>query len=82
MEALRAEFKEKYPGDEIYSDEADEAWSKAYQEMRDSEENKAAMQRAEKIAKELEPFFLQPPREGTFDKASITRGYVRLYLRK
>lgn len=82
LDELRERFKEKYPGDAINSDEANEEWSKAYQEMKESAEFKTANERAEEIAKEIHAYLLRPPREGSFDKYALTRGYVRLYIRK
>lgn len=82
LEALQKRFEEKYPGEAIHSDEATAEWSKAYQQMRSDAQHMAAMERAQAISEELQAFLLAPAKKGKFEDYALTRGYVRLYLRK
>src|SRR5690606_663927 len=63
-------------------DEQAAAWSKAYQQMRNDAQHMAAMERAQAISEELQEYLLAPAKKGTFEDYALTRGYVRLYLRK
>lgn len=83
MEALRKDFAERYPGDEIYSDEATEAWSKEYQAMRESPESKAAEANEAEFVRKIRPLLAETNGDGdrSFDLAK-SHGYVWLYLRK
>lgn len=83
LEALRAEFKEKYPGEEIFSEEADTAWSKAYQELRDSPEARKMEEEDASFTKEMRQYLAETRGQGdrSFDLA-VSHGYVWLFQRK
>ncbi len=82
-DALREEFAQKYPGDAIYSDEADKAWSKAYKELNNGAEFKDLERQEAAWTKRMRPFLAGTHGEGdrSFDLAK-PHGYVWLYLRK
>ena len=63
-QALRAEFAERYPGDAIFSDEADAEWSKAYQAMRASPEYKAAKEESKDLKAKMQKYLVQPHAQG------------------
>ena len=79
---LRAEFAERYPGDAIFSDEADAAWREAYQAMRAEPEYKAAEEESKDLEAKKRKYLVQPPREGRFHSYETTHGYVWLFRRK
>lgn len=79
--ALQKEFDERYPGDAIFSDEADAAWSKAYQALRESPEAKAMEVGQEALEKQIRPL-LARTRGEEFFRLEVVHGYVWLFLRK
>lgn len=82
-EALQKDFAERYPGDAIFGDEATEAWSKAYQEMRGSPEAKQAEANAAEFVKKLRPFLAETHGSGNQPhELALPHGYVWIYLRK
>ena len=83
MEALREDFKKRYPGDEIFSDKADKEWSEAYQALRESPEYKQMQEHEKEFVKNLRPFLAETrgPGDRSFDLAR-SHGYVWLFLRK
>jgi hypothetical protein len=83
MEALRKEFAERYPGDQIFSDEADKAWSTAYKALLESPEAKELERNDVEFAKSLRPFLATT--RGTGDQSfdlGHSHGHVWLFLRK
>lgn len=83
IEALRKDFKNRYPGDEIFSEKADKEWSDAYKAIKDSPEAKAFEKHDAEFAKQMRPFLASTHGKGdrSFDLAK-PHGYVWLYLRK
>lgn len=83
MEALREDFKKRYPGDEIFSDKADKEWSEAYRAIRESPEAKKMEEHEKVFVKKLRPFLAETQGTGdrSFDLAK-SHGYVWLFLRK
>jgi hypothetical protein len=83
MQALRDDFKKRYPGDAINSDEANAEWSKAYKELRESPEAKQMEEQEAKFVREIRPYLTDTHGTGdrSFDLAK-PHGYVWLYLRK
>jgi hypothetical protein len=83
LEALREDFKSRYPADEIFSDEADKEWSKAYHALRNSPEAKQMEEQEKVFVKKLRPFLASSRGAGdrSFDLAK-SHGHVWLYLRK
>ena len=83
MEVLRKDFAERYPGDEINSDEATAAWSKEYKAMRESPEAKKAEESEAEFVRRMRPLLAETSGTGdrSFDLA-MSHGYVWLYLRK
>lgn len=83
IEALREDFKKRYPGDELYSDKATKEWSEAYKALKDSPEAKASEKYDAEFVKQMRPFLASMRGEGnrSFDLAK-SHGYVWLYLRK
>ena len=83
MDALREDFAKRYPGDEVFSDEADKAWQTEYKELSNSPEAKRADELDAKFSKSLRPFLATTRGDGdrSFDLAQ-SHGYVWLYLRK
>jgi len=82
-EALRKEFAERYPGDAIYGDEADKAWTKAYQELVQGPEYEAVEAAEAESVRKMRPLLAKThgPRDRSFDLA-VPHGYVWLFVRK
>ncbi len=83
LKALRKDFAERYPGDEVFSDEADKAWSTEYKALRETLEAKEMEENEEQFAKSLRPYLATTKGSGdrSFDLA-LAHGHVWLYLRK
>ncbi|HVU88283.1 MAG TPA: VCBS repeat-containing protein [Pirellulales bacterium] len=83
MEALRKDFATRYPGDAIYSEEADAAWQKEYKELRESPEAKAMEGQEAAFARAMRPLLGSTRGRGdrSFDLAK-SHGYVWLFTRK
>lgn len=83
MQALRDDFAERFPGDAIYSDEADEAWSEEYAALRASDVYKRKEGEEAEYVRKLRPFLASTHGEGdrAYDLAK-PHGYVWLFLRK
>ncbi|MEM8666271.1 MAG: VCBS repeat-containing protein [Planctomycetota bacterium] len=83
MDALRADFAVRYPGDEVFSDEADKAWQTEYLALRESPEAKEMEKNESEFVKSLRPFLAKTRGSGdrSFDLAE-SHGHVWLYLRK
>lgn len=84
LDAMEKEFKERYPGDAIYTDEAEKEWRKTYRAWKESPEYKARQKREPELVQRLRPF-LSDTRRGDGDStADLTKphGYVWLFLRK
>ena len=82
MEAMRADFAKRYPGDEIFSDKADEEWSKAYRALRESPEAKQMEEKEKEFTEKLRPFLAATHGSGdrSFDLAK-PHGHVWLFIR-
>ncbi len=83
MDALRNEFAERYPGDAIYSDEANKAWSTEYAALRESPEAKEMESSEVEFVKSLRPYLASV--SGTGEQSyelAPSHGHVWLYLRK
>jgi hypothetical protein len=83
LEALRADFAKRYPGDAIYSKEADKEFQKAYQALQEGPEYKAMEQGEAAFARQVRPMLAKTrgPGDRTFDLA-VSHGYVWLFQRK
>ena len=83
LEALRKDFQKRYPGDQLYSDQATKEWSKAYRELKQSPEAKAFEKQDTEFARELRLYLASTHGKGdrSFDLAR-PHGYVWLFLRK
>jgi hypothetical protein len=83
MTAFREDFNKRYPGDEIYSDKADQEWTTAYKALRESPEAKEMEAHEKEFVKELRPFLAGTRGSGdrSFDLAK-SHGHVWLFLRK
>ncbi|QDT92235.1 FG-GAP repeat domain-containing protein [Gimesia algae] len=83
IEALREDFKKRYPGDKLFSEKATKEWSEEYKALKDSPEAKAFEKHDAEFVKQLKPFLASTHRKGnrSFDLAK-PHGYVWLYLRK
>ncbi len=83
MKALRKEFQERYPGEAIYSEEANEQWSKSYKDFKEIPEYKAMEAGEADWVAEIRPFLAKTRGEGkrSFDLA-LSHGHVWLFLRK
>lgn len=83
MEALRKEFHERYPGDEIFSDKATKEWTQAYRALQEGPEAKQ-MEADEKIfVKKMRPFLREThgPGDRSYELAK-SHGHVWLYVRQ
>ncbi|MFO0912063.1 MAG: VCBS repeat-containing protein [Pirellulales bacterium] len=83
MDTLRKDFAERYPGDQIYSDEATKAWSAEYQALNDSPEAKQLQANEAEFVKSLRAYLATTSGAGdrSFDLAHA-HGHVWLFLRK
>ncbi len=83
MEALRKDFAVRYPGDEVFSEEADKKWQKEYLALKESPEAKRMEANEKDFVKTLRPFLNGTRGDGerSFDLAK-SHGHVWLYLRK
>ncbi|KAA0141533.1 VCBS repeat-containing protein [Gimesia chilikensis] len=83
MEALRADFTKRYPGDLIYSDKATKEWSEAYKKLRESPEAKELDQYDTEFTSQMRPYLASTQGKGnrSHDLAK-SHGYVWLFLRK
>ncbi len=83
MKALREEFAKKYPGDAIYSEEADKEWSTAYLELSQGPEAKQMEADEKAWVARLKPYLEQTRGQGdrSFDLAK-SHGYLWLFERK
>jgi hypothetical protein len=83
MQALRKDFAERYPGDAIYSDEADKEWSKAYEALRSGPEYKAMEKGEAEFVRKMRPLLASTRGTGnrSFDLAR-PHGFVWLFVRK
>jgi hypothetical protein len=83
MTALREDFKNRYPGDQINSDEASNEWSAAYKALRESPEAKHVEADEARLVKLIRPYLADTHSDGehSYDLAK-PHGYVWLYIRK
>jgi hypothetical protein len=83
MKALREEFAKKYPGDAIFSEEADKEWSTAYSELSQGPEAKQMEADEKAWVARLKPYLEQTQGQGdrSFDLAK-PHGYLWLFERK
>lgn len=83
MKSLRASFRERFPGDAIYSDEADKAWSKEYGELRDGELAQQMKEATSQFAKKIRPYLSETASDGDEPhNLYLPHGYVWLFIRK
>ncbi|MEN1680195.1 MAG: FG-GAP-like repeat-containing protein [Planctomycetota bacterium] len=81
MQALRDSFAEKYPGDAVFSDEADKEWAEAYQKLQESPEAKAREAAADDFAEKMRPYLASTRGDQNYNLAK-SHGYVWVFLRK
>jgi hypothetical protein len=83
MKAMRDDFKNRYPGEAIHSDEASAEWSAAYKALQESPEAKQMESEEVRLVKEIRPYLADTRDTGdrSFDLAK-SHGYVWLYIRK
>jgi|GEM_PF-1025411 hypothetical protein len=83
MEKLREDFARRYPGDEIYSEQADREWQIAYKELQESPEAKQMNQAGATFVSKLRPFLNSMRSDGDASHdLPQSHGHVWLYLRK
>lgn len=83
LEALRKQFAERYPGDEIFSDEAQNAWTDEYGALTHSPEAKEMERNEALVVNALRPYLATTHRTGEHVYAlALPHGHVWLYLRK
>ncbi len=83
MLALRKEFAERYPGDALLSDKANEEWSKAYRAMRESPESKQRGQQEAELVRQMRPYLAATQSSGErIFSLMVKHGYVWLLIRK
>lgn len=83
MKALREEFAQKYPGDAIFSEQADKEWGEAYQALGQGPEAKKMADDEKAWVARLKPFLAATRGQGdrSFDLAK-SHGYLWLFERK
>ncbi len=83
MDAMRADFTKRFPGDEVYSEKAEKEWSEAYKTLRESPEAKEMEECDKEFAKKMRPFVAQV--QGSGERAyqmARAHGHVWVYVRK
>jgi hypothetical protein len=83
LDALQAEFNERYPGDTIFTEKADQEWVKAYQAFREGPEAQQLDAAEPEFVAKMRPFLAST--DGTGDKyfyLAKPHGHVWLYLRQ
>jgi len=83
FKALQEEFEKRYPGDKIFSDEADREWRKAYQSLRASPEAKHMKENEKRFVEKMRPFLadFRAPGDRRSDLAK-PHGHVWLFIRR
>ncbi|QDU51280.1 FG-GAP repeat domain-containing protein [Gimesia panareensis] len=83
LKALQDDIRKRYPGDGIYTDKANEEWSKDYKALREGPEAKKMEAFEAKYVSQMRPFLASThgTRNRSFDLAQ-PHGYVWLFLRK
>ena len=81
MDGLREDFKTRYPGEKIYSDEVNKEFQEAYKELQESELFKTGEAKSEELTKSLGEYLAKPEKEGSFNPFATTHGWVWLFLR-
>jgi hypothetical protein len=83
MSELRADFAKRFPGEKIFSDEADKAWTVEYKAMRENSVSKDFEKWEKEFVKGVRPFLATTRGGGdeSFDLAK-SHGHVWVYLRK
>ncbi len=82
LEALRAEFQQRFPGDEVYSDEAAKEWAVAYEAFRSGPEMKRMEENDESFVSNIRPYLARVQHEGSSHGLSIAHGHVWLFTRR
>ncbi|MBL9122050.1 MAG: VCBS repeat-containing protein [Planctomycetaceae bacterium] len=82
LERLRQDFKQRYPGDVLFSKVADEEWTKAYQALRTSPAARRMEAAEDEFVGRARPLLAatQGPGKSSVD-LPLAHGYVWLYLR-
>ncbi|QDT22073.1 FG-GAP repeat domain-containing protein [Gimesia chilikensis] len=83
LKALQDDIRKRYPGEGVYSDKADEEWSKAYKALREGPEAKKMEAFEAEYVSQMRPFLASThgKRNRSHDLAQ-PHGYVWLFLRK
>ncbi|QDT28425.1 FG-GAP repeat protein [Gimesia panareensis] len=81
--ALQEDFKKRYPGDQIYSEQATKEWSNAYKALKESPEAKQLEKLDAQFTRQMRPYLASTDgkRDHSYDLAR-GHGYVWLFLRK
>jgi len=82
VDVLRNEFIKRFPGDAIGSKEANDEFSKRYQELRESLKYKDLEAKAKEASDSLSKFLEKPTIPDSINPLASCHGYVWLYLRK
>ena len=82
LDALRADFTERFPGEANHSDAADDAWAKSYQALRDGPVQAAFEEADIRFAEGVRPFLIGTLEGAGSHQLAESRGHVRLYRRK
>lgn len=83
MKKLREDFAKRYPGDEAYSDEANEVWQTEYQALRESPEAKVMEASEAEFVSKMRPFLAETHGDGDHEyDLAVPHGFVWVYLRK
>ena len=82
LDALRADFTERFPAEANHSDAADDAWAKSYQALRDGPVQAAFEEADIRFAEGVRPFLIGTPEGAGSHQLAESRGHVRLYRRK
>jgi hypothetical protein len=82
MTKLRKELTDKYPGEAVYSKEAETEWEKSYKALNESELFKDSDAKAKAIEASMSKYLVRPEKPGSFNDNATTHGYVWVYIRK
>ncbi|QDT43701.1 FG-GAP repeat protein [Gimesia alba] len=83
LKTLQDNIRKRYPGDGIYTDQANEEWSTAYKALKDSPEAKKMEAFEAEYVNQMRPLLASTAHKGnhSYDLAH-SHGYVWLFLRK
>ena len=79
---LRDDFSRRFPGDAVYSDDADIAWEKEFKALRQTKSFAACERSSKSSIAALGKYLVKPDKKGNIYDDATCHGHVWLFLRK